>query len=114
MPKAREKFIEVVNEWAGEGYNYVIISTGNDEKNKFYAEAVAEVGRKAELIAFVQNKKPSGDPGDKVHSTVFAFGYQKDSDTLDTLEVIAYNLHYAYSKSMNDRASNEEIRLKFQ
>lgn len=114
LPKAREKFIEVVNEWAGEGYNYVIISTGNDEKNKFYAEAVAEVGRKAELIAFVQNKKPSGDPGDKVHSTVFAFGYQKDSDTLDTLEVIAYNLHYAYSKSMNDRASNEEIRLKFQ
>lgn len=90
-------------------FNYIVISTGKDDLNHEYARNITTVSDIDGIIAYVSNRKP-----EVVIDKAYAFGYQKDSEYLTQLESIAYNLHYSYCKSANDRATSEQIRSAFE
>lgn len=93
---------------------YVIVSTGNDEKNLALARVCAEVlpqGRR--LVACVQKGLNHGFELLAPEPTQ-VIGGKQDDDYLSRLEQIAYNLHYIYAKSANDRQSPQRIRQDFE
>lgn len=109
--KDSKKFLSELSTTKSSGCNYVIISTGKDSQNFSYAQMTSTIFESGTVISYVQNHKPA----EEISTTaeVFAFGFQKDTAYLERLENIAYNLHYSYSKSANDRATNEQIRATF-
>ncbi len=111
ISKDNESFLQDISGVRASGSNYVIISTGNDSQNYAYAQMMSALFGKGSVISFVQNRRPAEEIN--AESDIFAFGFQKDTAYLEQLESIAYNLHYAYCKSANDRASNSQIRAAF-
>lgn len=104
-------FARKVSEEKDAGCHYAVVSTGKDPKNRDYAEILSSVFESGDVIAFVQNKKPEENIA--ANADIFAFGFGKDTNCLEQLENIAYNLHYSYMKASNDRASNQQIRDTF-
>lgn len=102
---------QLVTEARVSGYNYAVISTGNDFRNSDYARSVSSIFGSGDMVSYIQNKKPKEVIESKAE--LFAFGFQRDMTYLEELENIAYNLHYSYMKAANDRASNEHIRSTF-
>lgn len=100
---------QIISEEGAPRFNYIVISTGKDPVNQTYAKTLAAVADSECIISYVQNKKP-----EETLENAYAFGYQKDTEYLTQLEAIAYNLHYSYCKSANDRATNEQIRSAFE
>lgn len=93
---------------------YIIVSTGNDEKNLALARVCMEMlpeGKR--LIACVQKCL---NHGFEVLSPepMQVIGGKQDDDYLSRLEQIAYNLHYIYAKTANDRQSPQRIRQDFE
>ena len=96
------------------GASYVIVSTGNDEKNLRLARACCEMLPPApRLVACVQRELNNGFEILAPEALQIVGGKQND-DYLARLEQIAYNLHYIYAKSANDRQSPERIRQEFE
>lgn len=94
--------------------SYVIVSTGNDEKNLRLARLCTELlpeGRR--LVACVQRCLNHGFEILSPDSVQVIGGKQNDS-YLFRLEQIAYNLHYIYAKTANDRQSPQRIRQDFE
>ena len=114
IPKNQENLAKIFSKYESEGYNYIVISTGNDTKNQNYADIVSSVYKTPALIAYIQTKDPKTAILSEHGLTIFPFGFQKAAEQFRKLENIAYNLHYSYSKGMNDRASGEQIRAAFE
>lgn len=93
---------------------YVIISTGNDEKNLTLSRTCAEMlpqGRR--LVACVQKRLNHGFEV-LAPEPMQIIGGRQDDIYLSRLEQIAYNLHYIYVKTANDRQSPQRIRQDFE
>ena len=92
----------------------VIVSTGTDEKNlalaRFCTELLPE-GRR--LTACVQRRLNHGFEVLAPEPAQIIVGKQNDA-YLARLEQIAYNLHYIYAKTANDRVSSAQLRLDFE
>jgi hypothetical protein len=94
---------------------YILISTGNDEKNRALAEACAAcTPDQRTLISYVQKKEPAPLPCTSPLTQIASFGYEKAQGYQDQLEQLALNLHYSYAKANNEREPMEQIVRTFQ
>ena len=109
LSKNSDAIEQIISEENAPQFNYIVISTGKDPVNLAYAKTLTAVSDSDCTISYVQNKKP-----EEALENAYAFGYQKDTEYLAQLEAIAYNLHYSYCKSANDRATNAQIRSAFE
>lgn len=109
-PDAMSKVLETHNE-----YSYVIISTGNDEKNRALAQACAQFSTNHKtLITYVQKRNSDDVEIISPFSEVYPFTSTKEDTYRQQIERIALNLHYIYAKFQNERASYDEILKEFQ
>lgn len=95
--------------------NYIIISTGSDEKNLALAKACTEfIADQKTLIAYVQ-KRAAVEEIEVISplTTLHPFGTEKEALYRKQLEQIAFNLHFVYEKSQNERARIPQILERF-
>ncbi len=93
---------------------YVIISTGNDAKNRSLAEACAQVPtEKKRLVTYVQKSSSSDLEVISPMTEVHAWGSGHDESYLRQFETIALNMHYVYKKAQNSRTSCDTILREF-
>ena len=88
---------------------YIIVSTGKEDLNIQIAESCSNICLDDAVIAYVCSSK--AQIAEINHA--FPFGYQADTGSLQSLEQIGYNLHYAYCKSQNSRIPQEQIAASF-
>lgn len=95
--------------------SYVFISTGKDDVNYSMAESCSQyIPDQKTLIAYVQRKLTKEITAANPNIITFVpFGFGKTEEYRSQLENIAFNLHYAYSNSGNERKNVETIRKEF-
>lgn len=96
--------------------SYVLICTEDDEENNRLAAAFGQHGFcQQTLIAYVQEEEPESLPACVGRIQLCPFGYQEEGAAYhQRLERIAFNLHYSYAKSKNEREKLENIRREFE
>lgn len=94
--------------------SYIIVSTGNDEKNLNLARVFADtLPEERKMVACVQRCLNHGFQV-LAPEPMQVIGGRHDDAYLSRLEQIAYNLHYIYAKTANDRQSPQQIRQDFE
>ncbi len=94
--------------------SYLVISTGNDEKNYALAEACAGfIADHSTLIAYVQKRESDEIEVMSPLTEMYSFGSQKEAEYKKQIEKIALNLHFSYAKSQNEHAGTEQILEEF-
>lgn len=99
---------------AREECTYVLISTGNSERNRQLAYACSGyTANRRTLVAYVQDKP--GKDKDSALSTIqiHSFGPKRDPSYFSETERIAFNLHYIYEKGQDCRKPMRQIEESF-
>lgn len=96
---------------------YILISTGDDDRNKALALACAPYeADKPCLVAYVQNDGDGGSINQTESPLVLthSFGPGHNEQYLAATERIAFNLHYCYAKAQDPRMPLAQIQADFQ
>ena len=95
--------------------NYILISTGDSEKNRILAESAAQSpSEQKRFIGYIQKKGDGDVEFSSPMSEVRGFYAQREDAYRQQLERVALNLHYLYSKHQNERARYEDIAREFE
>ena len=95
--------------------NYILISTGDSEKNRILAESAAQSpSEQKRFIGYIQKKGDGDTEFSSPMSEVHGFYAQREDAYRQQLECVAFNLHYLYSKHQNERIRYEDIAREFE
>ncbi len=94
--------------------SYVIVSTGNDEKNLRLARTCCDVLPEGQRLAACVQRCLNHGFEILAPEPMQITGGKHNDDYLSRLEQIAYNLHYIYAKTANDRVSAAQLRREFE
>ncbi len=94
-------------------YRYILISADDDEKTRRLAGACARFAGASTVIAYYEKKDSHSTLGKPGQGLLVSFGTAENEAFSTQAETIAYNLHYAYAKTQNDREPESKIRESF-
>lgn len=92
----------------------VIVSTGNDEKNLTLTRVCTELLPEGQRLAACVQRRLNHGFEVLAPEPMQITGRKQNDDYLSRLEQIAYNLHYIYAKTANDRVSPAQLRQGFE
>lgn len=100
-----EAMLDVLLSWPE--CTYVIISTGESGQNQALADVCLQLAAApGTLIGYVD--------GEELVADARCIGADRGDSYHESLENIAFNLHYAYAKTWNERETFDQILLDFQ
>ncbi len=92
---------------------YVLISADEDEKTRRLASACARFAGASAVIAFYEKQNSHSALENPGQGLLVSFGTAENEAFSAQVKTIAYNLHYAYAKTQNDREPESRIRESF-
>lgn len=92
---------------------YVLISADEDEKTRRLASTCARFAGASSVIAYYEKQNNHSDLENTGQGLLVSFGTAENEAFSAQVKTIAYNLHYAYAKTQNDREPESRIFESF-